>query len=700
MTKMVLDAAELVKQYRGDRGIVEGEPCQKCIGRGVLNPIYYYRDITKKKGRCYSCFHIEGDKPTKQPTEFMELENGDRVYEGKRCSNCKTKLRIFDEETGHRLGLRGKAKMGTCYCCARMKAEAAKPIAEHRDFMDDVRKAVWKFYLYSVQVGGYVEVIARDPFERSQMLQLKATAMMMNRHAELAGLSVRYDLDHEFPASGEGDTRGMTNVANVRIILASENRSKRDQIPANYEPGQVINVADFQKIVSYHEASKALKRWFEEGEKASDYTPERQAAYTKKQAALKAEVEAIEERVSVEFCQAVYAAVDATSTSLFDVLTVVQSKLKRFQIGGNQKLVETYQRRLKLHGSRGFVTVDRPDLEAMAYAGKGAVLWAVEATVSNVLDGITILMEQGVTPEQQRMIDAISYDCIGWALSSIDSKGEVFPFISPLLGVFGDKIFSVRERYGKHCLTVFANNAKGRLEKMLSDAELTTFDGDPVGPVLVSASDDNVLDRLAEFDNQTLALQRQKQAAENTKAEAIQALKDKTLNLIGSIGEAVEGVRLDWAKLVERAGNDLLSGEESEDDRSAVIDFFSHKWKPQFDEAEQRLGAYLELCRGYLQTPFAEPAEAKAALSELERQRPVVTLPDPFQREHVRTLDEQIRLREVLERMEREDAEKAEKRKAEQQARQEKAAFLKSPAGQAWLARQKARPQSRAGRWA
>lgn len=696
MTKMVLDAAELVKQYSGDRGFIEGEPCQKCIGLGVLNPNFYYVDITKKnrQGRCYSCAHIEKNKPTKQPIEFMELENGDRVYEGKRCSNCKTKLRIFDEETRLRLG--GKAKTGTCYCCARMKADAAKPIAEHRDFMDDVRKAHWHFMVKSAEASGYVEVIARDLFERGQMKQLQATAMMMNRHAEMAGLSVRYDLDHYVPASGEGDIRGMTNVANVRIIPASENRSKRDQMPANYEPGQAINVADFQKIVSYHEASKALKRWFEEGEKASDYTPERQAAYTKKQAALKAEVEAIEERVSVEFCQAVYAAVDATSTSLFDVLTVVQSKLKRFQIGGNQKLVETYQRRLKLHGSRGFVTVDRPDLEAMAYAGKGAVLWAVEATVSNVLDGITILMEQGVTPEQQRMIDAISYDCIGWALSSIDSKGEVFPFISPLLGVFGDKIFSVRERYGKHCLTVFANNAKGRLEKMLSDAELTTFDGDPVGPVLVSASDDNVLDRLAEFDNQTLALQRQKQAAENAKAEAIQALKDKASILIGSIGEAIEGVRLDWEKLVERAGRD----EESEDDRSAVIDFFSHKWKPQFDEAEQRLGAYLELCRGYLQTPFAEPAEAKAALSELERQRPVVTLPDPFQRVIEQTPEEQERLRLIGERLEREDAEKAEKRKAEQQARQEKAAFLKSPAGQAWLARQKARPQSRAGRWA
>lgn len=697
MTKMVLDAAELVKQYRGDRGIVEGEPCQKCIGLGVLNPHFYYRDITKKKGRCYSCAHIEGNKPTKQVTEFKELENGDRIFWGDRkCSQPNHgNWRIFDEETGARLGVKQPSRTGKCYQCALLKAEAAKPIAEHRDFMNDVRKAVWKFYLYSVQVGGYVEVIARDPFERSQMLQLKATAMMMNRHAELAGLPERYDLDHEFPASGEGDTRGMTNVANVRIILASENRSKRDQIPANYEPGQVINVADFQKIVSYHEASKALKRWFEEGEKASDYTPERQAAYTKKQAALKAEVEAIEERVSVEFCRAVYAALD-NKESLFDVLIKAQSKLRRFKIGGNQKLVDAYQRRLKLHGSRGFVTVDRPDLEAMAYAGKGAVLWAVEATVSNVLDGITILMEQGVTPEQQRMIDAISYDCIGWALSSIDSKGEVFPFISPLLGVFGDKIFSVRERYGKHCLTVFANNAKGRLEKMLSDAELTTFDGDPVGPVLVSASDDNVLDRLAEFDNQTLALQRQKQAAENAKAEAIQALKDKASILIGSIGEAIEGVRLDWEKLVERAGRD----EESEDDRSAVIDFFSHKWKPQFDEAEQRLGAYLELCRGYLQTPFAEPAEAKAALSELERQRPVVTLPDPFQRVIEQTPEEQERLRLIGERLEREDAEKAEKRKAEQQARQEKAAFLKSPAGQAWLARQKARPQSRAGRWA
>ncbi|HAT1618285.1 TPA: hypothetical protein I8Y09_005054, partial [Raoultella ornithinolytica] len=265
-----------------------------------------------------------------------------------------------------------------------MKAQSVRPIAEHRDFMDDVRKGVWHFTVQSVERAGVVEVAARDGYERSQIKQLIATCKMMNKHAELTGKPERFEVDHFYPVRGEGDKRGMTNIANLRIIKRDENRSKKGGIPTSYTPEQVIDISALRLITSYHEASKALKRWYEEGEQASDYTPERKAVYEKKQEALKAGIEAIEQKIPDDLCAVVYAAVDAENTSLFDVLCVTQSKLRRFQIAGNQRLVEAYKRRLELHGNRGFVKVEKPDLAAMAFLNKGAVLRAVEATVSNV----------------------------------------------------------------------------------------------------------------------------------------------------------------------------------------------------------------------------------------------------------------------------------------------------------------------------
>ncbi|ECE1154322.1 hypothetical protein L4K55_004175 [Salmonella enterica] len=695
MKQVVFDAAELVKQYKGDRGIVEGEACPKCSKLGVLNPIYYYNDISKKKGRCYSCAHIEGNKTTSQQREFIELPNGDRVYEGKHCSDCKTNLRTYDEATGERLGLRGKAKISKCYHCARLKQNTLDAAAAHRDFLDDVRKGVWHFNVRSVERAGAVEVVARDGYERSQIKQIFATAMMMNRHAELADRPERYDVDHYVPVSGVGDLRGMTNIANLRIIKASDNRSKQNDIPTSYAPEQVLNITDFQRIIGYRQASEALKRWFAEGEKASDYTPERQAAYTKKQAALKADIEAIETRLGEDFCRSVYAAVDEEENSLFDVLQVVQNKLRRYKTGGNQKLVETYRKRLELHGNRGFVKVEPPDLAAMAYINKGAVLWVVEATVSNVVDGITLLMEKGMSQDEQRITDAIAYDCVGWATNALESKADVMPFVSPLLAVFGEKIFAVREKHGNYCLTVYDNTRKGQIRKMIDTDGSIPFGTDdpdqtnPIGEELLSAADSDVLDRMALFNNETLAIQRQKQAAADARAEAIRLLREQAGRLLVASGEALRHIESEWLKLVELAEQRLCDPEADSDDNKAVMGFFAKQWRHEFDTEKNKQQQFMTLCREFVHVPFSEPDEAKNAYQKLVAQQPITRLPEPFRPEPIPDEQERKRLRLIAERMEREDAEKKSKRDADKRQRADKAAFMRSPAGQEWLRNQK-----------
>ncbi|EBD8957975.1 hypothetical protein DAC12_22360 [Salmonella enterica] len=347
MENISFDASELVKQYRGERGIVEGEPCPKCSKLGVKNPIYYYRDTGKKgagKGRCLSCYHIEGNKPTSQKETHLVLSNGDKVYEGKKCSHCDTKLRVFDAETGERLGLTGKAKIGKCYKCALMKMQTIEPVAAHRDFEEMVRRAVWKFYIRSVQASGYVEVIAKDPIERSQIKQLIATCSMMNRHAELANQTQRYAVDHYFPAVGENNIRGMTNISNLRIIKQEDNASKKDTIPTSYQPEQVINICEFVQISEYHAASKALKEWVDTANDTTTFTPERKALFEAKQKRNAATIAAIQDRLGDDLTKAVYAAVGEEQTTLFDVLRVTQNKLRRFQTGGNMQLVERYKR--------------------------------------------------------------------------------------------------------------------------------------------------------------------------------------------------------------------------------------------------------------------------------------------------------------------------------------------------------------------
>lgn len=695
MCKVCFDAAELVKQYRGERGIVEGEPCPKCLKLGVQNPVYFYRDIGKSKGRgrCFSCYHIEKNKPTSKPDEVIELPNGDKVYEGKKCSTCQTKLRIYDAETGERLGLTGKAKTGKCYKCARMKQSALEPIAAHRDFLNDVKKAVWKFNIRSVEQSGYVEVVARDTAERAQIKQLIATAMMMNRHAEMADRPERYEIDHIYPAAGKGDVRGMTNIDNLRIIRREDNRSKKDTVPQKYQDSQVLYIRDFHKIQSYYEISKTLKRWIDESEQSSDYTPERKAAWEKKQAEQKAEIEAIESRLGDDFCKAVYAAIDEEKTSLFDVLTAAQSKLRRFKTGGNQKLVENYRKRLALHGERGFVTVKKPDLEAMAYLNKGAVLWVVEATVSNVLDAITLMIEKGMTPEEQRMIDAITYDCIGWALQAMDSKGEVMPFVSPLLSVFGEKIFTTLKQ-GEHCyLAVYANNAKGRAQKMLDEGSLKPFDNDPIGELIVSASDADVLDRMSLFENETLSIQRQKEAAANARAEAIGNTKKKAGELHKAAGGVLELLNNEWSKLVDDAQSTLLDGVSDAEERALIMGVFTENRKPPFDREADKQRAFMAMCREFIRVPFSDPKEAKECYQTLAMKQPPAYIPSIAQDDRPLTLEEQEqqeqereRLRAIADRMDKEAAEKMEQRKAEQAERQRKAAFMRSAEGQKWLA--------------
>ncbi|ELS1356458.1 hypothetical protein R4852_004713 [Salmonella enterica] len=694
MCKIDFDAAELVKQYRGDRGIVEAEPCQKCLKLGVQNPVYFYPDIgkSKRRGRCFSCYHIEKNKPTSQPTEFIEMPNGDKVFEGRQCSKCQTKLHVFDDETAKRLGLTGSRKRG-CYKCALMKQDAAKPVAARRDFLEDVKKSVWKFNIRSVEQSGYVEVVARDAAERAQIKQLLATAMMMNRHAEIAGLTDRYEVDHIYPAAGKADKRGMTNIDNLRIIRSIDNRSKKDSIPVKYQDSQVLDIHGLRKIAGYMAASEALKRWIDEGEQCSDYTPERKAVYTRRQAALKAEIEEIESRLGDDFCRAVYAAVDEQNTSLFDVLTVAQNKLKRFKINGNKKLVENYRRRLELHGNRGFVKVEKPDLADMAFINGGAVLWAVEATLSNVLDGITILMERGVTEAEQRMIDAITYDCIGWAIDAMESrKAEVMPFISPLLGVFGEKIFAVKQRGGDFCLTVYANDVKGRTQKMLDDGALKPFDNDPTGEQILSAGDADVLERMSLFDNETLSIQRQKEAAANARAEAIQSIQKKAGELHKAAGDVLGLLDKEWCRLVDEFQANYLDGAADAEERAEIMRVFTENRKPPFDREAEKQREFMAMCREFIRVPFSDPREAKECYQTLAMKQPPAYIPSIAQDDRPLTLEEQERQKQELERRrvidarwQKADAEKAERRKAEQAERQKKAAWLRSPAGQKWL---------------
>lgn len=687
MDVVLFDAAELVKQYKGERGIVEGQPCPKCSQLGILNPVYYYRDINHKsgRGRCFSCYHVEGNKATSKPREIIILPNGDKVYEGKKCSSCQEKLRVYDEETGERLGLSGKAKTGACYHCARMKQSTIEPVAAHRDFLDDVRRAQWKFNIRSVEASGVVEVVAKTPAERAQVKQLIATCQMMNRHAELANLPERYDVDHYYPASGgrAGDLVGMTNIANLRIIPRSENHSKRDAVPEKFTPEQVLNIADLQSVIGYQQISKALKRWLDNHD-STDFTPERKAAYTKKQEALKARIDDIETRLGESFCRAVYAAIDETDTSLFDVLNVAQNKLKRFQTGGNQKLVEAYRRRQELHGNRGFVKVEPPDLEAMAYIGKGAILWAVEATVSNVLDGITLMIEKGMSEDERQIIDAITFDCIGWAIESMESKGDVLPFVSPLLGVFGEKIFAVKNRYGKHCLTVYTNDRKGQTRKLLDGDMFASFDSVINDKPLISASDGDVLNRLAEFDNQTLAIERQKQATANAKAEAVERIRQKVVILLNASSGVLQRIDDRYQKLLSdvdtRYGND-----------ADIRQFFERQHKPAFDTAREKQRLFMTACREFMHVPFVEPDQAKEAYQSLINNRPSSYLPDPFRDAEQAEREEKQRdeYRLIGERLEKQDAEKVEQAKAAKQTKSDKAAFMRSAAGQQWLANQK-----------
>ena len=687
MESICFDASELVKQYRGERGIVEGEPCPKCSKLGVKNPIFYYRDTGKKgagKGRCLSCYHIEGNKPTSQKETHLVLSNGDKVYEGKKCSHCDTKLRVFDAETGERLGLTGKAKIGKCYKCALMKMQTIEPVAAHRDFEEMVRRAVWKFYIRSVQASGYVEVIAKDPLERSQIKQLISTCSMMNRHAELANQTQRYAVDHYFPAVGENNIRGMTNIYNLRIIKQEDNASKKDSIPTSYTANQIIDIRECVQLHEYWEASKALKEWVEDG---ATFTADRKALYEAKQKNNADKVAAIQDRLGEELAKAVYAAVD-TSQTLFDVLVMCQNKLRRFKTGGNMQLVENYKRRLELHGNRGFVKVEPPDLEAMAYIGKGAVLWAVEATVSNVIDGITLLHEKGMTEQEQRIVEAIAFDCIGWALSAMESTAEVMPFVSPLLAVFGDKVFSVVNRHGKMCLTVYTNDRKGQFQKMADADHLTPFDGWELAKVpFLSASDGDVLDRLAEFDNQTLEMQRQKQAAADAKAEAVQSIKQKANAALTAIQEARERIEAGWLALEKTAEQKLCDPENEPDDNKAILVFFGKQWKHYFDDA-------LTLCQQkkimlveFIRTPFTEPKDAADTFKQLHIEPPSVSV-DPFQPVPDDT-ERREQLRNIGERLEKLDAEKAEARAADKANRSKKAEFLRSPQGQQWLANQK-----------
>lgn len=470
-----LTPALLAAQAR-ERGtpILELEPCDKCREPAA---IYFYEREGRTHNGCLWCRHVEGKAPL-TATDNQEVltpamlvdDNGVPVYEGRACAECGNKIRIV----GTAYGSKNK---GACLECALHQQEERQHGKEIKRLNRATTQKVHKFIVQSIERSGVVEVAPRTQQEFFELRELAYRCHVMNQQEQALNTGIRWELGHKFPAMVAGELRGKATAENIHLVQYEVNRAEGNAIPEQWERKQVISIEGCRAIQKSYEAAKAWKEakvW----EKA--ITPAEKKERTMRERQAQAEHA---ERVR-EICGDAVRVLEFFADDYLPTFERLKAELEAKWDRVVMKMSRQIDAFIQSGHKQPYTEVREQRLTMEAFCGAHTRLWLVVQTFQQLADGIEIVKQEVLTPEQEQDLYRLKRYAVSWAVDLLDNpKVLAMGFTHPLLSVLGDwKAWGTveDESTGKQWLCVWQNhglNVADMLTPFDAPSETVSLDG-------------------------------------------------------------------------------------------------------------------------------------------------------------------------------------------------------------------------------
>ncbi|EAM3083590.1 hypothetical protein DM759_25350 [Salmonella enterica] len=593
---------------------------------------------------------------------------------------------------------------GYCHGCA----VAAVPEREKSKAMHtlsvQVNRAMYSVMHSSVMRSGTDKVLPRNAAEWYALKDLVEKLTLMNEQERMMRTGIRWELGHIYPASGAGygDVyRGVCRVENLSIIESRRNREEGNQRPDEWLPVQVIPYNELQAILKNHEASRALKARKEAI--IGRMTPEQKDNFDKKIKALDDKQRELTRNILSSESHQLELLLNSILTPYFsDYLQEMANKLEVLEYRTSKTIDGLIQ---SGRAEESFIQHREKRLMVSSFIDGNARLRVVVQTLQRIEDAHEAAAEAAGYEESEWY--TLEKAAVLWAQEVMKAERvQVMGFSHPLLKNMNGHLWGVSvASNGEQYLCVWEDEPEPE-STITADGEKpfdsNEWEGWEQRKKLVSVVGDGwqrcVDVFLYERAKDKAAREAARATQEREKAQAIQRQHDKVLALLVDCQTLKQRYAEDKARLMQEA----LNYYQSEFSTTTPRSFFISELSTMLDEYQvdsEQVDRVIDACQEYLSWQYDTPESAQKAAGEVVGLSvgypalPVsLRIVEPFGGGvWLNTADraEQRRRMEAHQRAEAERAKAAESRNAEKVEREKKAAFMKSPAGQAWLAQKK-----------
>ncbi|EBD2810878.1 hypothetical protein CMS34_22950 [Salmonella enterica] len=405
---------------------VKIEPCNKCGCH-----LFYYRKGRKHNG-CINC-RIQKQLTTEtEPPAAQILDiNGNQIYEGRKCTTCGNKMRISVNAYG--------AKRGTCLQCAIHQQQEREHGKKIKRLTIQVNEYAHKFIVSSIERSGTIEVAPRNLMEWLEVKDLVNRCKLQNEQERILGTGVKWELCHNFPASGGGtELRGKATVENLYIAQYQRNRKEGNNVPDEWTLKQVVSFDDVREIQNSFQAAKAWKNRRE----WAQMTPEEKEEHTRKENEIQERHKQLVREITRGVTESLPIIEKETFMSFEYLLDRVSLQWEKITLRMSKQIDAALQNGNKIPYFE--LREQRLTIDALTDANSRA--WIILQTLQQLADAELILREQGITEEQEQQLLTLKRCAVMWAQDIADNpRMLVMGFTHPLLEVLASpKVWGTR----------------------------------------------------------------------------------------------------------------------------------------------------------------------------------------------------------------------------------------------------------------
>lgn len=687
--------ARIIKLEEASTPFIVGEPCRKCGEQ-----LYYTREDRSHNG----CIRCHDEKPTNSiltPIEGsvvdgMGVKLRPRVRPKAGCKVCGCRWILDQNAYGQNAGY--------CHQCAvdavpeREKSKAMRTLAV------EVNRAMYSVMHSSVMRSGTDKVLPRNAAEWYALKDLVEKLTLMNAQERMMRTGIRWELGHIYPAGGAGfgdPYRGVCRVENLSIIESRLNREEGNQRPDEWMPVQVIPYDELQAILKNSEASRALKARKEAI--IGQMTPEQKDNFDKKIKALDDKQRELTRNILSSESHQLELLLNSILTPAFsDYLQDMADKLEVLEYRTSKTIDGLIQ---SGRAEESFIQHREKRLMVSSFIGAEARLRVVVQTLQRIEDAHEAAADKTGYDESQWY--TLEKAAVLWAQDVMKAeRGNVVGFSHPLLKDAVGELWGVSAASnGEQYLCVWEDEPEQETV-ITADGEKPFksehWEGWEQRKKLVSVVGDGWQKCVDVFTYERAKEKAAREAAratqERQKAQAIQRQHDRVSALLVECQTLEQRYTEDKAHLMREAMNYY----QSEFSTATPSSFFMSELSAMLEKYQvnsEQVDQVIAACQDYFSWQYDTPEAAQKAAGEvLSLPNAVMPLPqtlrlvEPFGGDvwlNAADRAEQSRRLEAHQRAEAERSRAAESRNAEKAEREKKAAFMKSPEGQAWLAKKK-----------